>query len=67
MGKKSIETLVGGFVLLGMLGLVFLALKAANLGSLGGSDAYTLTSGKPLLALHLANQLIKHHWARRYP
>ena len=44
MGKKSIETLVGGFVLLGMLGLVFLALKAANLGSLGGSDAYSLTA-----------------------
>ena len=44
MGKKSIETLVGGFVLLGMLGLVFLALKAANLGSLGSSDAYTLTA-----------------------
>ena len=44
MGKKSVETLVGGFVLLGMLGLVFLALKAANLGSLGGSDAYTLTA-----------------------
>ena len=44
IGKKSIETLVGGFVLLGMLGLVFLALKAANLGSLGGSDAYTLTA-----------------------
>ena len=44
MGKKSIETLVGGFVLLGMLGLVFLALKAANLGSLGGTDAYSLTA-----------------------
>lgn len=42
MGKKSIETLVGLFVLLGMGGLVFLALKAANLGSLGGSDAYTV-------------------------
>jgi phospholipid/cholesterol/gamma-HCH transport system substrate-binding protein len=40
MGKKSIETLVGGFVLLGMLGLVFLALKAANLGSVGGGDTY---------------------------
>ena len=38
MGKKSIETLVGCFVLLGMAGLVFLALKAANLGSLGGGD-----------------------------
>ena len=44
MAKKSIETLVGGFVLLGMLGLVFLALKAANLGSLGGSDGYSLTA-----------------------
>ncbi len=42
MGKKSIETLVGAFVLLGMLGLVFLALKAANLGSVGGGDSYTL-------------------------
>ena len=40
MGKKSIETLVGGFVLLGMLGLVFLAMKAANLGSVGGGDSY---------------------------
>ncbi len=40
MGKKSIETLVGVFVLLGMLGLVFLALKAANLGSVGGGDTY---------------------------
>ena len=42
MGKKSIETLVGFFVLLGMLGLVFLALKAANLGSVGGGDTYTV-------------------------
>lgn len=42
MGKKSIETLVGFFVLLGMAGLVFLALKAANLGSVGGGDTYTL-------------------------
>ena len=40
MGKKTIETLVGFFVLLGMLGLVFLALKAANLGSVGGGDTY---------------------------
>lgn len=40
MGKKSIETLVGMFVLLGMLGLVFLAMKAANLGSVGGGDTY---------------------------
>ena len=42
MGKKSIETLVGVFVLLGMAGLVFLALKAANLGSVGNGDAYTV-------------------------
>lgn len=40
MGKRSIETLVGFFVLLGMAGLVFLALKAANLGSAGGGDTY---------------------------
>jgi len=40
MGKKGIETMVGLFVLLGMLGLVFLALKAANLGSVSGDDTY---------------------------
>jgi phospholipid/cholesterol/gamma-HCH transport system substrate-binding protein len=44
MGKKSIETLVGLFVLLGMLGVVFLALKAANLGSFGGGNTYTLVA-----------------------
>ncbi len=44
MGKRGIETLVGVFVLLGMAGLVFLALKAANLGSVGGGDAYVLTA-----------------------
>jgi phospholipid/cholesterol/gamma-HCH transport system substrate-binding protein len=44
MGKKGIEILVGLFVLLGILGLVFLALKAANLASFGGSDSYTLTA-----------------------
>jgi phospholipid/cholesterol/gamma-HCH transport system substrate-binding protein len=43
MGKKGIETLVGLFVLLGIVGLLFLALKAANLASFGtGSDTYTL-------------------------
>ena len=42
MGKKSIETLVGLFVLLGMAGLVFLSLKAANLASFSGGDTYTL-------------------------
>lgn len=43
MGKKSIETLVGGFVLLGIVGLVFLSLQAANLTSFfGQGDTYTL-------------------------
>ncbi|MBL8331612.1 MAG: outer membrane lipid asymmetry maintenance protein MlaD [Rubrivivax sp.] len=42
MNKKGIETLVGLFVLLGMAGIVFLALKAANLGSFSGGDTYSL-------------------------
>ena len=42
MGKRTSETLVGFFVLLGLVGLVFLALKVANLGSMGGGDTYTL-------------------------
>ncbi|MCG3189785.1 MAG: putative phospholipid ABC transporter-binding protein MlaD [Burkholderiaceae bacterium] len=42
MSKKGIETLVGLFVLLGILALVFLALKAANLASFGQRDGYTL-------------------------
>jgi phospholipid/cholesterol/gamma-HCH transport system substrate-binding protein len=45
MNKKSIEIFVGLFVVLGALGLLFLALKAANLGSFSGSgDTYTLTA-----------------------
>ncbi len=44
MGKKGIEVLVGVFVLLGMLGLAFLAMKAANLGSVGGGDTYTVVA-----------------------
>lgn len=45
MNKKSIEIFVGLFVVLGALGLLFLALKAANLGSFsGGGDTYTLTA-----------------------
>ncbi len=40
MGKRGIEILVGLFVLLGMVGLTFLAMKAANLGSVGGGDTY---------------------------
>ncbi len=42
MGKKSIEILVGLFVLLGILGLVFLSLKAANLTTFSSGDTYTL-------------------------
>jgi len=43
MNKRSIEILVGVFVLLGMLGLLFLALKAANLASFAGTqDTYTV-------------------------
>jgi phospholipid/cholesterol/gamma-HCH transport system substrate-binding protein len=38
------EVSVGFFVLLGMLGLAFLALKAANLGSAGGGDVYAVTA-----------------------
>ena len=45
MGKKGIETLVGFFVLLGIAGLLFLALKAANLGNFTASrDTYALTA-----------------------
>jgi phospholipid/cholesterol/gamma-HCH transport system substrate-binding protein len=42
MGKKGIETLVGLFVLLGLLAITFLALKAANLGSFGQTEGYAL-------------------------
>lgn len=42
MGKRSTEALVGLFVLLGLAGLVFLALKAANLGTMGGGASYAL-------------------------
>jgi len=44
MGKKQIETLVGLFVLLGALAVVFLSLKAANLAS------FTLDATYPLRA-----------------
>ena len=42
MGKKGIETLVGLFVLLGIAGPVFLALKAANLASFSSGDTYAV-------------------------
>ncbi|MET0382738.1 MAG: outer membrane lipid asymmetry maintenance protein MlaD [Burkholderiaceae bacterium] len=40
MAKKSTETLVGVFVLLGILGLIFLALKTANLGNFSSARSY---------------------------
>jgi phospholipid/cholesterol/gamma-HCH transport system substrate-binding protein len=43
MGKKGIETLVGVFALLGIVGLLFLAMKAANLGSFVSSTGETYT------------------------
>ena len=42
MNRKSIETLVGLFVLLGILAFVFLALKAANLATFANNDSYTV-------------------------
>ena len=44
MSKRSIEIMVGLFVLLGLAAVVFLALKAANLTSLSGGDTYALTA-----------------------
>lgn len=40
MAKRNIEVMVGLFVVLGVAGLLFLALKAANLGNLGRADSY---------------------------
>ncbi len=44
MGRKSIETMVGLFVLLGILAIAFLALKAANLASFRAGSTYTVTA-----------------------
>ena len=45
MGKRGIETMVGLFVLLGMAGLLFLALQAANLASFGNNgDGYQVSA-----------------------
>jgi phospholipid/cholesterol/gamma-HCH transport system substrate-binding protein len=45
MARRNIEIMVGLFVVLGMAGLVFVALKAANLTSVGnGGDTYRLTT-----------------------
>jgi phospholipid/cholesterol/gamma-HCH transport system substrate-binding protein len=42
MDKKMMETLVGLFVALGMLAILFLALKAANLASFSFDSTYAL-------------------------
>lgn len=44
MTRKSIETLVGLFVLLGCLAVVFLALQAANLTSFQRGSTYMLSA-----------------------
>jgi phospholipid/cholesterol/gamma-HCH transport system substrate-binding protein len=44
MSKKGIETLVGLFVLLGLLGALFLSLKAANLSSFGEHRGYAVSA-----------------------
>ena len=44
MKRRSIETLVGVFVLAGLLAIVFLALKAANLANFRAGDTYSLTA-----------------------
>ena len=42
MGRKTVETLVGLFVLIGLLSIAFLALKAANLASFRVGSTYVL-------------------------
>lgn len=44
MNKRSIEILVGLFVVLGVLAMVFVSLKAANLTSFSGGDTYALSA-----------------------
>jgi phospholipid/cholesterol/gamma-HCH transport system substrate-binding protein len=44
MARKGIETLVGAFVLLGVGALLFLALRAANLGNFERGDTYSLSA-----------------------
>jgi phospholipid/cholesterol/gamma-HCH transport system substrate-binding protein len=43
MHRKSIDVWVGLFVLLGLAGLLFLALKAGNMSTLSFSKSYTIT------------------------
>src|SRR5438046_10598864 len=42
MNKRGIEALVGLFVVLGLLGLLFLAMRAANLTTIGNHASYVV-------------------------
>jgi phospholipid/cholesterol/gamma-HCH transport system substrate-binding protein len=44
MGRKGIETLVGLFVIVGVLAVVFLALKSANLATFSSGSTYDVTA-----------------------
>jgi len=44
MGRRGVETLVGLFVLLGILAILFLALRAANLGKFVIGETYLITA-----------------------
>ncbi|MCS7100502.1 MAG: outer membrane lipid asymmetry maintenance protein MlaD [Burkholderiaceae bacterium] len=44
MSRKGIETLVGLFVLVGFLAIVFLALQAANLASFNSGSTYRVSA-----------------------
>ncbi len=44
MKSRTIETLVGAFVLLGFVALLFLALKAANLGNFSTEATYAISA-----------------------
>lgn len=44
MNKRGIEVLVGLFVVLGLMALVFVALKAANLASFNSGETYPVTA-----------------------
>ncbi len=44
MGRKGVETLVGLFVLLGILAILFLALRAANLGNFALGKTYMVSA-----------------------
>ncbi len=44
MNNKLAETLVGLFLLAGILSLGFLALRVGNMGAVGGGDSYQVTA-----------------------